>query len=315
MTGVVSPSPQLFYGFTLGMLAAVNPCGFPLLPAYLELFTGGRTHGGLVGRAGRAVTAAAFSTLGFIVLFASFGVVVEVGWSVVADHALTVARYVMVGVGVAMAAVGSAALLHCPLRVRLPELRSGLGLRRPAALVVFGVSYGIASLGCALPLFVSGVATTFTHHGAVDGIASFVAYSLGMGAVLGALALLVALAGPAAARPLRRVSRLIPVLGNLLLLAVGLYLAWYWLAAIAAPVSSSPIERTVATIQQHVAAVLADHPALIGGVLGAGLIAAVLVGGLSERHRSSPGVHQPPRPAVSSRPDHDAVPEPARSSR
>jgi hypothetical protein len=36
----------LGYAFGAGMVAAVNPCGFALLPAYLALFLGGRDADG-----------------------------------------------------------------------------------------------------------------------------------------------------------------------------------------------------------------------------------------------------------------------------
>ena len=65
---------------------------------------------------------------------------------------------VMVVLGVGMAVVGILSLFHKPLRVRLPQLGPGAGLRRPVALTVFGLSYGVASIGCSLPLFIGAVA-------------------------------------------------------------------------------------------------------------------------------------------------------------
>lgn len=53
MTGVT----PVLYAFTLGLVAAVNPCGFPLLPAYLALFAGGEHRPDWVGRTARGMTA------------------------------------------------------------------------------------------------------------------------------------------------------------------------------------------------------------------------------------------------------------------
>jgi cytochrome c biogenesis protein CcdA len=206
----------LFYPFTLGMLAAVNPCGFPLLPVYLELFvgtsgtdTGADTSdsGRLGGRATRAVTAGAFCTAGFIVVFGLLGLFADLGWSGVGDRSSGAARYLMVALGVTMVVVGGAALLGRPFRFPVPRLTSGLGLRRPAALTVFGLSYAVASIGCALPLFVAGVASSFTRDSPLHGATVLVAYALGMGVVLSALAVAIAVGGPSAGRPLRRLSR------------------------------------------------------------------------------------------------------------
>jgi cytochrome c biogenesis protein CcdA len=50
------------YAFTLGMVATVNPCGFPMLPAYLSFFIGADDTasdrvGSRIPRALRAATA------------------------------------------------------------------------------------------------------------------------------------------------------------------------------------------------------------------------------------------------------------------
>jgi cytochrome c biogenesis protein CcdA len=275
-------SSELFYAFTLGMLAAVNPCGFPLLPAYLEMFTGDTGSSRLANQTGRAVAAGGLATIGFVALFGAFGLAIEVGWSALAGHAVSGARFVMAGVGIAMAVAGVASLVHRPLRVPLPVLPSGIGLRRPAAMAVFGLSYGVASLGCALPLFVSGVATTFTGDSPASGVAVFVAYAIGMGSVLSALAVGIAIAGPAAARPLRRFSRLVAPLGGVLLLCVGAYLAWYWISAITDPLASNPVERVVNTVQAHVASFIQTEATVVGAVIGVLVVLSVLFAGLAD---------------------------------
>ncbi len=40
MNQVATGSSLILFAFTLGLVAAVNPCGFPMLPAYLALFVG-----------------------------------------------------------------------------------------------------------------------------------------------------------------------------------------------------------------------------------------------------------------------------------
>ena len=61
-------SGPLLYAFTLGLVAAVNPCGFPLLPAYLSLFVGEDTVG-RPQRNLRALGAGASVAAGFVVVF------------------------------------------------------------------------------------------------------------------------------------------------------------------------------------------------------------------------------------------------------
>ena len=273
---------SLLYPFTLGMMAAVNPCGFPLLPAYSELFVGPTGDGDrLARRAGRAVAAAAYATVGFLVLFGALGLLTEVGWSAVAGHSATVASYVMVGFGLAMVGLGVLTLVRRSFKLPLPELGTGAGLRRPAGLAVFGFSYGVASIGCALPLFVGGVAASFGRDGSFRGVTGLLAYGLGMGTILGALAIGMALLGRGAGRHLRRVSRWVPAVGGVLLILIGAYLTWYWVADIAAPGHTFALQRLVERLQLDVANPIDAHARLIGGLLGAAVVAAVVAGGLA----------------------------------
>ena len=273
----------LLYPFTLGMMAAVNPCGFPLLPAYLELFVGGPAGEATprAARALKAVTAAAYATVGFVILFGTLGLVTQLGWSALADHSASAARYVMVVVGAAMVVVGVITLARRDIKLPLPAIGSGAGLRRPAAVVVFGFSYGVASIGCALPLFIGGVAASFGQQSTLRGIGDLLAYALGMGTVLGALAVGIALVGRGAGRHLRRASRWVPVAGGLILVAVGAYLTWYWVTDIASPGGSFAVQRLVERIQLDISNPINAHARLIGGLLGAAVVTAVIAGGLS----------------------------------
>lgn len=281
---------SLLYPFTLGMLAAVNPCGFPLLPAYLELFVGpAGVDDGPAARGRRAVTAAAFATLGFLVLFGGLGLLTELGWSAVVGRSASVASYAMVVLGVAMTALGVLSLARRSLKLPLPQIGSGSGLRRPAALTVFGLSYGVASIGCALPLFVGGVAASFGHDASMRAVTGLLAYGLGMGAVLGTLALGIALLGRGAGRHLRRASRWVPVIGGVVLVAVGGYMTWYWVTDIAAPGHTFALQRLVDRVQLAIADPIDAHARLVGALLGAAVVAAVVAGGLT-RPAGAPSV-------------------------
>lgn len=272
---------SLLYPFTLGMMAAVNPCGFPLLPAYLEFFVGPSGADDRAGaRAVRAVTAAAFATVGFLVLFGALGLLTQLGWSEVVGRSASVAAYVMVVLGVAMVGLGLLSLFRRSFKLPLPRLRSGTGLNRPAALAVFGFSYGVASIGCALPLFVGGVAASFGRGSSLRAVEGLLAYGLGMGAVLGALAIGIALLGRGAGRHLRKVSRWVPVAGGAVLVAVGAYLTWYWMTDIVSPGRSFALQRLVNRVQLDVSNPIDAHAQLIGALLGAVVVAAVIAGGL-----------------------------------
>jgi cytochrome c biogenesis protein CcdA len=290
MVAVVATA-ALLYPFSLGLVAAINPCGFPLLLVYLNFFTGSGdgTPPSAIGRAVRGLAAGSLATLGFVVLFGSIGIVAEFGISAATGTASAWARWLMVAFGVLMVVVGLVTLLGKSVRIRLPEVRPGIGLRRPVALFVFGIAYGIASIGCALPLFIGGVAGSFTQSGFLKGCSDFVAYALGMGVLLTVLAVVVAIAGPAAARRIRVVSRAIPIVGGTVLVAVGAYVTFYWVTAIFAPTDSFAPVRVVESLQGEISNLVGAHPVGLGIVLGAVVIAVLIAyamrGGMADRER------------------------------
>ncbi|MBA3620363.1 MAG: cytochrome c biogenesis protein CcdA, partial [Acidothermales bacterium] len=86
-----------------GAVAAVNPCGFALLPAYLTLLLARSSDGGTPGVRGQVVRAVRFSlamTAGFVAVFGAFG-------AVIAQLSLSIERYlpvVTVAIGVVLLA-------------------------------------------------------------------------------------------------------------------------------------------------------------------------------------------------------------------
>ena len=177
-----------------GMLAAVNPCGFALLPAYLSLFV--LDHQELprqvaVARAARATLAL---TTGFAAVFLAFGLAV-------APVAASVQGYLpafTVMFGVVLAVAG----LWVALGRRLPTIpvrrRRSARVEPPtaswASMTGFGASYAIASLGCTIAPFLAVVVTSFRSGSTAQGLVLFLVYAGGMGLVVGVAAVATALA-------------------------------------------------------------------------------------------------------------------------
>ena len=94
--------------FAAGLVAALNPCGFTMLPAYLMLVVRGQRAGekvsapGQFASIGRALAATAGMALGFVTVFGFFG-------ALTISAAATVQRYVpyaTVVIGAALVALG-----------------------------------------------------------------------------------------------------------------------------------------------------------------------------------------------------------------
>jgi cytochrome c-type biogenesis protein len=224
----IGPEGPFAYYLALGMVATVNPCGFAMLPAYLAYFLGVDDREVEVPRTSvaTALRVALAVSAGFMVVFALAGLVVELTTLPVYENV----PWVSILIGVALFALGLAMLGGFEPRVRLPRLDRGGRERSIPSMFVFGVSYAIASIGCTLPLFLAAVSGTINRESVADGVMVFGIYALGMGLVLAALTVTMALARTSIVRFLRRVQPYIGrVAGGLVALA-GAYVAYYgWL--------------------------------------------------------------------------------------
>lgn len=282
-------SGWLLYPFTLGLVAAVNPCGFPLLPIYLSLFIEGNDSvaASSLTRVRRGLSAGLYATAGFVLVFGIVGLLTEAGLTGTADVATSWARYPLALLGILLVAYGIATIAGRSLNLHLPQIRPGLAQRRPLAIGLFGVSYAVASLGCSLPIFIGGVATTFTHRGIAYGIKTFVAYAVGMGLLLTVVALVMSLTGVATARRFRVLSRFVAPIGGLIVVAVGAYVALYWISDIINPTNSTPVVRFIQSVQGHVATYLQAHASMLGAIFGVVLVGGTLMIVLIDRPRHS----------------------------
>lgn len=207
-----------------GMIAALNPCGFALLPAYLTLLIVGDDQPAPATAVLRAVRMTLAMTAGFATVFAVFGLVVAPAASSVQQYL----PWVSLVVGLLLVAAGVWLLTGRELRGI--DLRRGRSRPLNASLgsmFGYGVTYALASLTCTIAPFLAVVVAAFRADSPLTGSLLFLAYAGGMGLVVGTAAAAVALARGAIVGAARRVGGAVPVLGGLLLLGVGGYVAYY----------------------------------------------------------------------------------------
>ncbi len=255
-----------------GVVAALNPCGFALLPAYLSLFVleDQQSRPRAVARALRATAA---MTAGFAGVFALFGLAV-------APVASTVQQYLpglTVVLGIAIAGAGGWLLAGRRLLALQPRrgrggrpLTAGLG-----SMAGFGASYAVASLGCTIAPFLAIVVTAFRAGSTTEGLVLFLVYAAGMGVVVGTAAVGVALARTSLVGRIRRTGGALPRLGGALLLLAGGYVAWYgaWeLRVLHGGAGTDPVVDAASRLQQW----MAVHAQALGA-LGFVAVLAVLL--------------------------------------
>jgi threonine/homoserine/homoserine lactone efflux protein len=91
----------------------------------------------------------------------------------------------------------------------------------------YGLIYATVSLSCTIPVFLVAVVGTFRADTFVAGVAVLLAYAAGMGLVLTALAVALALARDGAVQRSRRVLPWLNRISGGLLVVAGAYVTWY----------------------------------------------------------------------------------------
>ncbi|GHJ52270.1 cytochrome C biogenesis protein CcdA [Nonomuraea sp. TT08I-71] len=285
----------LLLAVTAGMLAAVNPCGFAMLPAYLSLLVAGPADGR--GAVGRALTATAGLTLGYALVFGAFGLAV----APLADWLRPRLPWLTVTLGVLLALAGCWLLAGRRLPTARLFARAPRLTRTWPSMVLFGAAYALTSLTCAIAPFLAIVVTSLRAGSTLRGLALFGAYAMGMALVVGVAALGVALLRGRLVARLRGAGAWVPRLSGLVLLVAGGYVAWYgWyevrLALGRHDAFGDPVVRTAAEVQQTLVRTLdRAGPAL----LAAALVLLVAAGLLRGRRRGPDEPTPAARQAVS----------------
>lgn len=214
----------LAIAFGSGMLATVNPCGFAMLPAYLGYFLGVDGHDRDVQASiGRSLAVGLSVSGGFLAVFSLVGLAIY-HLSASIDRWTPWATMV---IGTGLVVLGIAMLRGFEPVVALPKLNRGGRERSGQSMFVFGVSYAVASISCALPLFTGAVAGTFRRENLLSSLAVFVAYAMGMTLVLLALTVSMGMARQSIVHWLRRALPYVTRASGALLVVAGAYLAHY----------------------------------------------------------------------------------------
>ena len=224
----------LGFAFALGMVSAVNPCGFAMLPAYLGLYLGDvekeTEHVNAARQFRQAMVVGGSVTAGFAVLFGVVGFVVSLG-------AGTFIREVMplvgLAIGIILALLGSWMVGGGKLYTGIAA-RAASNMGDPAKVslkgyFIFGISYATASLSCTIGLFLALVGTSLSLSSLGTSLGQFFLYALGMGAVITALTLGMAFFKTAMVGALKKSMPYVQPVGSWLMVIAGMYIVFYWL--------------------------------------------------------------------------------------
>lgn len=215
--------------FGAGLVAALNPCGFALLPGYLALVVRGPGDSTWPPALRRALLATAAMTTGFVAVFGLFAALTVAVASTVQRYL----PYVTVLIGLVLLGLGCWLLAGRHLGLIIGDTLTRHVHWAPTArlgsMFGYGVAYAVASLSCTVGPFLAATGAGFRSGTPLRGIAVFIAYAAGFMVIVGALAVAAALASTVVVERMRRIVPYVNRISGALLIVVGAYVGYYGL--------------------------------------------------------------------------------------
>lgn len=209
--------PELAFIFSAGFLALLSPCGFPMLPGYVSFYLGTRSY------PGKPIIEGIVCSLGLLSTFVIVGLLTSLFSSLMTAYVPfleLIAGVVTLSMGIIL--LVQLRLPQLPILVRLqkaPEQRAFAGL------YVYGCLYGLATMSCSAPIFLS-ILVYAISRGALKALVSFVVYALGMGLPLILITVVLAMTKDTMHRKVAESISTIQRVAGLILLIVGVYLTY-----------------------------------------------------------------------------------------
>lgn len=221
-----SPFTLAAFGFVAGVGAFFAPCAFALFPGYISYYLTSVDAGRET--AGRSLALGLACAAGSAVFFALVGVTITVAGGAISSYLIATKPVIALAVvllGIALVA-----------DVRLPSLgvplgRFGASLPPTAGLFLYGFGYALASTGCTLPIYVSIIVLPLTSGFSGAALLTFASFASAMALMMLLTSLLVGLAKASLLRRLQASTVWIKRASGLVLIAAGLYLGYYYVAA------------------------------------------------------------------------------------
>jgi len=221
----------IIFAFFSGMAAAFNPCGAAMLPAYIGFQLGTYKSGeNLISLMIHGISFGLLSTLGFISLFSLVGVILITGGYFIGKFLPIfglITGLSICGIGIWLVFTNTNISIQSASKVNLGNTQGIWNM------YIFGIGYGIASLSCALPLFLVAVGliagTSLSSGKIIETIIGCIIYGLGMGVVLILTSIGTIFFKQAISATINKLMKYIEIIGKLGMIVAGSYLIYYWI--------------------------------------------------------------------------------------
>ena len=221
----------LIFTFSSGLIAAFNPCGVLMFPAYIgyqlksinQINSQKRVVFALFIK---ALSLGIFTSLGFVVLFGFMGLLLGLFGSLIRVWVPLMGLIIgvlLIVVGVFL--LGFRTKINILFLSRASSLGSGIK-NQNLGMFVFGIGYGIASLSCALPIYLAAIGLVLgTNLNISNIIFNSLIYALGMGVVMISTSVGVVIFKHSVNSFVSKISRSVEYIGSVLMIIAGIFLS------------------------------------------------------------------------------------------
>ena len=221
------------FAFSAGVVSAVNPCGFAMLPAYLGLYMSTSIYEKDSTHYGNMILKGLFIGccvgLGVLSLFLFVGLIT--GFAL--NFIRSIMEWVGLLLGVGLITIGiwlmNGGRLYTSLTARIGQSIGNPTQISLKGFFLFGVSYGVASLSCTLPIFLSVVGINLNGSSIYDSMMQFALYGAGMGSMILFVTLSMAILKGVMIRYIKLALPYVERIGFFLVVLSGMYIVFYWM--------------------------------------------------------------------------------------
>ncbi|RMF54618.1 hypothetical protein D6745_04730 [Candidatus Woesearchaeota archaeon] len=210
----------IMFAFSAGTAAFFAPCSATLLPGYITYYFSKNENQATFWKSGlRGLLFGLGTILGFFAVFGIAGALIILLGQAVKQFIPWVAMIF----GAFLIFAGAAMLLGKDFFVKLPKIIS----RMDSSSFVFGIAYAIASLGCTFPLFATVLLQGITDTSLIGGLASLLAYIIGISIVMLGITFLTAVSREFVQKKIMKLMPYIKKASALIIIVAGAYMIYY----------------------------------------------------------------------------------------
>jgi len=206
--------------FAAGVVALFSPCGFPMLPGYISYYMGVEIS------YRKAIPLGMACSFGLIMIFSFIGFLATIiggFFSLFTSLLELIAGLIMIFMGVGMIFELRISKLWIPI---ISSKKKGI-----FGIFLYGITYGLATIGCSAPIFLSILSYAIANGGLIQGLLTFIVYASGMGfPIIIITILMVKVKNLMLNKVVMRTQRLHKISGTVLI-SIGLYLTYFYIAS------------------------------------------------------------------------------------